>query len=48
MADFFDRHRDRAHRRYLQEVKALAQERKLLGPSVAQVNTPEKQVNVAG
>ena len=33
MADFLDRHRDRAHRRYLQAVKALAQVRKLLGAS---------------
>ena len=48
MADFFDRHRDRAHRRYLQAVKALAQVRKLLGASVTQVNIAENQVNVAG
>jgi len=43
-----DRHRDRAHRRYLQAVKALAQVRKLLGASVTQVNIAENQVNVAG
>jgi hypothetical protein len=47
MAEFFDRHRDRAHRRYLQAVKALAQVRKLLGASVTQVNIAENQVNVA-
>jgi hypothetical protein len=45
---FLDRHRDRAHRRYLQAVKALAQVRKLLGASVTQVNIAENQVNVAG
>ncbi|GAF81060.1 unnamed protein product [marine sediment metagenome] len=45
---FLGGHRDRAHRRYLQAVKALAQVRKLLGASVTQVNIAENQVNVAG
>jgi hypothetical protein len=50
MADFFDRdrHRDRAHRRYLQAVKALAQVRKLLGAAVTQINITENRLNVAG
>ncbi len=47
MADYMDRHRDRAERRYVQAVKALAQVRKLLGPSI-QVNIGRNQVNVAG
>lgn len=48
LADHLERRQERAHRRYLQAVKALAQVRKLLGPSVTQVNIAENQVNVAG
>ena len=47
MADYMDRHQDRAQRRYVQAVKALAQVRKLMGPNV-QVNIERNQVNVAG
>lgn len=47
VGDYFQRWQDRAHRRYLQSIKTLAQVRRLLGPSV-QVNIAEKQVNVTG
>jgi hypothetical protein len=41
------RRQDRAQRRYLTAIKALAQVRRLLVP-VVQVNIAERQVNVAG
>ena len=37
---------DKAHRRFLQAMKTLAQVRRLLGPSV-QVNIAERQINVS-
>jgi len=39
---------DRAHRRHLSAIRTLAQVRKLLKPTVAQVNIAEQQVNLAG
>ena len=39
---------DRAHRRHLSAIRTLAQVRKLLRPTVAQVNIAEKQINLAG
>ena len=43
--EYWQRRLDRAHRRFLQSIKALAQIRKLLGPNV-QVNVAEKQINI--
>jgi hypothetical protein len=45
--EYYQKRIDRAHRRYLSAIRALAQVRRLLGPSV-QVNIGEQQVNVAG
>jgi hypothetical protein len=45
-ADYHQRTRDRAHKRYLSAIKALALVRKLALP-VLQVNIAKKQVNVA-
>lgn len=45
-AEFHQRRIDRAHRRYLSAIKALAQVRRLLYPSAVQVNVGVKQVNV--
>ena len=45
-ADYHQRYLDRAHRRHLSAIKALAQIRKL-GPAV-QINIAEKQINTAG
>ena len=45
--DYYQRRIDRAERRYLAAIKALAQVRRLLGPSV-QLNVGFQQVNVAG
>ena len=39
---------DRVHRRHLSALRTLAQVRRLLKPSVAQVNIAEKQINLAG
>ena len=47
LATFHQDRLDRAHRRYLSALKALATVRKLAGP-VVQVNIARKQVNVAG
>ena len=47
LGEYYQRRQDQAHRRYLSAIKALAQVRRLLGPSV-QVNIAERQVNVAG
>ncbi len=44
--DHYQRRIDKAHRRYLSSIKALAQIRKL-GPAV-QINIAEKQINQAG
>jgi hypothetical protein len=46
-SEYYQKRVERAQRRYLQAIKALAQVRRLLGPSV-QVNVAERQVNVAG
>jgi len=45
--DFHQRRVERAQRRYLGAIKALAQERRLGVPAV-QVNIGDKQINVAG
>lgn len=45
--EYHQRSRDRAHKRYLTSIKALAMIRKLAVP-VLQVNIAKKQVNVAG
>jgi hypothetical protein len=45
-SDHHQRRIDKAHRRYLSSVKALAQIRKL-GPAV-QINIAEKQINTTG
>ena len=47
VAEFCDRRRDRAHRRYLAAIRSLATIRRLVVPSV-QVNIGAKQVNVSG
>jgi hypothetical protein len=47
LAAHYQRSIDRAHRRYLSALKALAEVRRLAGPTV-QVNIARKQVNVAG
>jgi hypothetical protein len=44
--DYHQRRIDKAHRRYLSSIKALAQIRKL-GPAV-QINVAEKQINTSG
>ena len=44
--DYHQRRIDKAHRRYLSSIKALAQIRKM-GPAV-QINIAEKQINTAG
>ena len=44
-SDFHQRRIDKAHRRYLSSIKALAQIRKM-GPAV-QINIAEKQINTA-
>ncbi len=47
--DYYQRALDRAHRRYVSALKALAEVRKLLGVSVEMVNVVQSQtVNVAG
>lgn len=49
LADLYQRHLDRAHRRHLSAIRTLAQVRKLLKPMpVAQINIAEQQVNVSG
>ena len=48
---YYLEHQDKAHRRFISAVKALAQVRRLLGGPVLQVNVAEKgsrQVNVLG
>jgi hypothetical protein len=46
-AEYHQRRLDRLHRRYLSAIRALAQVRKLLRPTVAQINLAEKQVNLS-
>jgi hypothetical protein len=46
--EYYQKRLDRLHRRYLSAIRSLAQVRKLLKPSVAQVNIGEKQINMAG
>ncbi len=46
-AAFYDKHAERAQRRFLRAMTTLAHVRKLLSPTV-QVNIAEQQVNVAG
>ncbi len=45
--DYLQRRQDRAHRRYLASIRALAQVRRLLSPPV-QINVGQNQVNLAG
>ena len=45
-SDYHQRRIDKAHRRYISSIKALAQIRKM-GPAV-QINIAEKQINTAG
>ena len=45
--EYHERRLDRLHRRYLAAIRTLAQVRKLLKPTVAQINVAERQVNVA-
>ena len=45
-SDYHQRRIDKAHRRYLSSIKALAQIRKL--GSAVQINIAEKQINTAG
>lgn len=44
---YHQRRIDRAHRRYLSAIKALATVRRLLRPVVAQINIADRQVNVS-
>ena len=46
LGDYLQRRQDRAHRRYLQAIRTLAQVRRLLTPAM-QVNIAREQVNVA-
>ena len=46
-AEFHQRRLDRLHRRYLAAIRTLAQVRKLLTPTVTQINMGHQQVNVA-
>ena len=46
-AEYYDRRKDRAHRRYLSAIRSLATIRRLVIPAL-QVNIGAKQVNVAG
>ena len=46
--EHYQRRIDRAHKRHLSAIRALAQVRKLLKPSVAQINIAEQQINTAG
>jgi len=46
-AEFFERLMDRAQRRYLGAIKALAQVRRLQLPTVTQLNVATNQVNIA-
>jgi hypothetical protein len=43
----YSRWQDRTHRRFLAACRTLAQVRRLLRPTVAQVNIAEKQINIA-
>ena len=45
-SDFHQRQIDKAHRRYISSIKALAQIRKM--GSAVQINIAEKQINTAG
>jgi len=45
---FFEDMQDRAYRRYLGSIKALAQVRRLQLPTVSQLNVATNQVNIAG
>jgi hypothetical protein len=44
---FYEHLMDRAHRRYVHAIKALAQEQRLQLPIVAQLNVAVNQVNVS-
>lgn len=46
-SEYHQRRLDRLHRRYLSAIRALVQVRKLLKPTVTQINVAEQQVNVA-
>ena len=44
---FYEELQDRAHRRYISAIKALAQVRRLQRPAIAQLNLANHQINVA-
>jgi hypothetical protein len=44
-SEYHQKRLDRAHKRHLSAVRTLAQVRKLLKPTVAQINIAEKQIN---
>ncbi len=46
--EYHQKRLDRAHRRHLSAIRTLAQVRKLLKPTVAQINIAEQQVNMVG
>ena len=48
-ADYYQKRLDRAHRRHLSAIRALAQIRKLLkGSTITQINIADKQINTTG
>jgi hypothetical protein len=48
-ADYYQKRLDRAHRRHLSAIRALAQIRKLLnGTTITQINIADKQINTTG
>jgi hypothetical protein len=44
--EYHQRRLDRLHRRYLSAIRSLAQVRKLLAPTVTQINLAQQQVNM--
>jgi len=46
-SEYHERRLDRAHRRYLAAIRTLAQVRKLLRPTLTQINVAQQQVNMA-
>ena len=44
--EYHQRRLDRLHRRYLSAIRTLAQVRKLLTPTVTQINVAQQQVNM--
>ena len=46
--EYYQKRLDRLNRRYLSAIRSLAQVRKLLKPSAAQINIADKQINTVG